>query len=178
MHVLNYRKRHLALILFCLASLLIISCKDSEKNEVRTGLEGKAMPEFTVLTLDSTTQIDIAKRSANKPYIIFSFAPWCPYCKTQTQELVENIQSLERVDIYMFSVSPIQELNAYAAKYGLKKYKNIILVQDPTYSFISYFNSSAVPYFAIIDSNNRLKKVFQGKSSIKSIKSAILGSSL
>lgn len=178
MRILIFRNKYMSCIIIFLTSLFVISCKDTGNSRVKTGLEGKPIPNFTVLALDSIMQINIAKRSANKSYVIFSFAPWCPYCKTQTQELIKNIQSLDNVDIYMLSVSPIQELNAYADKYELKKYKNIILVQDPTYSFISYFNNSAVPYFAIVDSANKLKYVIQGKSSIREIRKAVLGSNL
>lgn len=161
-------------ILVLLIYSLIVSCNDSDKNIVKTGLEGKSMPQFSVLALDKTTKIDMAKRSTNKPYVIFSFAPWCPYCKAQTEELVKKVKSFDNVDIYMLSVSSIPELASYAKRYELEKYKNITMVQDTGYNFITYFNTSAVPYFAIFDKNNKLKRVFEGKSSVESIQNELI----
>lgn len=144
------------------------------KPSVNTGFEGKPMPSFNLLLMDSLTKINTSAIPKGQPTVIFFLNPHCPYCRAQTEELKENIQSLSNIQFYMVSYYPFNDLKKYYDDYQLKKYPNIIFGQDYDVYFSNYYKTRAVPYIAIYDKDKYLKQVFIGKISTNLIKDIAL----
>lgn len=148
------------LIILLIAGLT--GCSD-QPSKIITGLEGKPLPAFNVLLMDSTTLLKIGDIRPGKPTVIFLFNPYCPYCKAQTEELVKNIKDLSGVRFYLISSYPFAQVKNFFSHYGLEKFPSVIVGQD--YSGFSevYYKAAAVPYIAIYDKDKRLKEVFVGR---------------
>lgn len=134
---------------------------------VKTGLEGKPLPSFELLLQDSTTHFNTDMIKQGQPFLLYSFATWCPFCKVQTEEMINNIEDFKGVNIYMITNSSFGELKKFREHFNLGKYDNITTGIDTHYYFAGYFNTNVVPYFAIYDKDKKLKRVLAGKSSIK-----------
>jgi peroxiredoxin len=137
-----------------------------------TGLEGKPLPQFTMLLTDSSSQINTSNITTGEPFILFYFSPNCPYCKAQTEELKEDIKDFGNTHIYFISTFPIHKIKKYEEQFGLSKYKNITTAQVNDSSFSKFYHASGVPYTVVYDKNKILKEVLLGKVSTSDIKSA------
>lgn len=136
---------------------------------VKTGLEGKPIPSFDLLLQDSVSHFNTEMIPSGKPFILYSFATWCPYCKAQTEELISEIKDFKNINIYMITTSTLSELRAFSVYFKLPQYKNIVAGIDTKFYFAGYFKTNIVPYFALYDKDKKLKQVLAGKSSVISI---------
>jgi peroxiredoxin len=137
----------------------------------KTGKEGKPMPEFSMLTTDSTILLtrDIPK---GKSVALFYFSPFCPYCKAQTKNIVDNIEKLKDIQFYFISSFPLSTVKAFYKSHELAKYKNIIAAVDTAHVFADYYEVTGVPYMAIYGKNKALNKSYMGKVYSNEIKKA------
>jgi thiol-disulfide isomerase/thioredoxin len=145
--------------------IIIIACLEGcfGAEPQKTGKEGKPLPQFSLLLTDSITWINTAQLPTGKPIAIYYFSPYCPYCKAQTEEIIEDMDKLKDINFYFISRFPMPTIKAFQKAYQLNKYANIITSMD-TSSFASdYFEISAVPYIAIYNKNKKLNKTFIGK---------------
>jgi peroxiredoxin len=128
----------------------------------KTGKEGKAIPEFSLLLTDSTTWLNIGKSKSQTPIVLFYFSPSCPYCKAQTKEIIEDIDKLKDIKFYFISSFPITFLKAYNKEYNLTRYPNITTGMDTAHTVSDYFEILGVPYIAIYGKDKKLKQSFMG----------------
>ncbi|OQP67791.1 TlpA family protein disulfide reductase [Niastella populi] len=133
-----------------------------KKPTLKTGHEGKTLPSMTLLLMDSSTHLDLKDVSSSQPIVLFYFSPICPYCRTLTNSLTEDIKKVSQLKIYMISSFPYEEIMKYYKEFKLNEYSNIIVGQDYQYSFSQYFKSPGVPCLAIYDRNKLLKEVLIG----------------
>lgn len=155
----------LFIIITCFAG-----CYGAEPHE--TGKEGKQLPAFSLLLTDSTTWLKTTQLSKGKPMVLFYFSPFCPYCKAQTEEIIEDMDKLKDIQFIFVSKFPMPDIKTYQKKYHLTKYPNIITALD-TSSFVSdYFEIPGVPYLAIYNKNKKLSKTYLGKTYSSQIKKA------
>jgi thiol-disulfide isomerase/thioredoxin len=152
---------------------LLGACYSRNAPETKTGLEGKPMPIIELTSVDSVTRFSTVDIPAGKPTILFSFEPWCPYCRAQTKSIIKNIQTLNDVNIYMISNSRHADLKKFYNEYKLNQYSNIKTGIDNKSTFNSYFKSSQIPFLAIYDKNKNLQEVLIGKNYISTIKNII-----
>jgi protein-disulfide isomerase len=148
-------------ILIPLLLTAISSCSNNP-SALKTDLEGKSLPSFNFLLMDSTTQMNTNSIPYGKPFVLFFFSPYCPYCRAQTEQMIADMNVLSNIQFYFLSPFPFAPVKKYYAHYGLKKYANIILGQDYKNYIGSYFNANEVPYMALYDKEKRLKKVYIG----------------
>ena len=148
------------LILFCIITCLA-SCFGAEPE--KTGLEGKPLPEFSLLITDSSTWVNTRNAPAGKPVVLFYFSPYCPHCRAQTKEIIEDIDKLKGIQFYFISAFPISVIKAYYKEYQLDKYPNITTGMDSVRSVSDYFEIPGVPYMAIYGKDKRLNHTFMGK---------------
>lgn len=146
----------------------------SRDDRIVTGYEGKPLPDFTVLKMDSITHINTASIPAGKPMVVFLFNPYCPYCRAQTEDIVKNAKKLQNVQVYMLSEFPFVTLKGYYEQYELRKHPNITLVQDYEAYFSRYYKATAVPFIAVYNKNKILKEVLLGNVGVEKIKNAVL----
>ena len=144
------------------------------KSPVKTGLEGKLLPSFNLLLMDSTTLFNTNDIPEGKPIVLYFFDPDCPYCRAQTEEIITNMKSFMNVRFYIFSSFPFQQIKMYSDHYQLEFYSNIKIGRDSEFFFLNYFKATGVPYVAIYSKTKRLKQVLIGKTSITEIKKIVL----
>lgn len=136
----------------------------------KTGKEGQPIPEFSVLLLDSTTWLNTHNIPKGKSFVLFYFSPFCPHCKEQTQEIVEEMDNLKDIQFYFISNFPIKTLKPYYKINELSKYPNIVTALDTSHLMANYFRSPGVPYMAIYNKDKKLNKTFLGKINGNQIK--------
>ena len=148
---------------FCLSSCF-------STPEIKTGLEGKPLPSFTLTFVDSLTHFNTANISTGKPIVLFCFAPYCPYCRAEMDDILSNIKYLNNIKFYIFTGSPLSDLKVFYNHFQLQKYSNITAGIDSSNYFAQYYKVTGVPYLAIYNPEKRLKQVLEGKVDIKLIK--------
>lgn len=151
------------LILF-LAIAVLVGCFDFEDPvSEKTGMEGKPLPEFSLLLTDSTTWINTRNIPSGKPTVLFYFSPTCPYCRAQTEEMIEDMDKLKSIQFYFITSNPLAGLKNFCKEFKLEKYKNIISGVDTGYFVSDYFKIEGVPYTAIFNKNKKLNRSYLGK---------------
>lgn len=148
----------ISLILFIIC---LIGCFG--QNPENTGLEGKSLPDFKLLLPDSTTYFNTSSISPGKPIVLFYFSPYCPYCRAQTKEIIEDIDKLKDIQFYFITSFPFTAMKNYYEKYQLGKYPNITIGLDSSHFVSDYFEMAGVPYLAIYGKDKKLNKAFMGK---------------
>ena len=159
-------------ILFYFLIASIYCCKN-EHVQIKTGLEGKLMPSFNLLLMDSTTKLNTQNIPVGESIVLFYFSPKCPYCKAQTEDLIEDIKSLKHIRFYLISNFPFEDIQKYCTRYHLEKYSNIIVASDYEMFFNQYFKAEGLPYLAIYDSDKKLKQVLLGQVKTNLIKNIL-----
>ena len=129
----------------------------------KTGKEGKPMPNFSLLMLDSTTWLHSKDISAGKPTILFYFSPYCPHCKAQTKWIIEKMDLLNNFQFYFISNFPLASIKEFHKEFQLEKYENITTGIDSAYFVSDYFEIPGFPYLAIYGKDKKLNKSFLGK---------------
>lgn len=151
-----------------IACILLTSCYGKEP--VKTGKEGKLLPDFSLLLMDSTSIFNTKDIPSGKPFVLFVFGPHCPYSKAQMQAMVDNMGELTNIHFYIFTLAPFNQVKQFADKYQLDKYANVTIGIDTSNIFGQYMSITGVPYLAVYDENKQLKKSFEGNVNIRLIK--------
>ena len=138
-----------------------------------TGFEGKPLPSFNMLKMDSITRLNTANLPEGKPMVIFLFSPYCPYCRAQTEDMIKDAKKLQNVQVYMLSAFPFSTIKGYYDQYHLDKYPNITVVQDYESYFENYYKAPGVPFISIYTKDKMLKEVLIGNVGVKNIKDAV-----
>jgi len=141
---------------------------------VVTGFEGKPLPVFNLLQMDSVTQLNTSNIPTGKPIVLFLFSPYCPYCRAQTEDMVKNVEKIKNIQVYMLSEFPFATLRDYYEQYHLAQYSNITVLQDYGAYFAKYYKVPGVPFIAVYNNDKILKEVLLGNVGVKSIKEAVL----
>jgi len=148
-------------ILFIIVFISLISCV-SKKNAITTGFEGKPLPSFNLLLMDSTTTINTNDIPKSAPIVLFFISPYCPYCKAQTKQILTDIKSLSNIHLYLITSLPYSDLKKFYEHFDLKKYPEITVGYDYTSFFGHYYKVNSVPYIAIFNRKKILRQVFTG----------------
>lgn len=148
-------------LILLLIIAMLVSCFGSEPQ--KTGLEGKPLPEFSMLLADSTTWLRARDIPGGKPIALFYFSPYCPYCKAQTKEIIDDMDKLKDIRFYFITSLPLSDLKPFYNEYQLQKYPNITAGVDTARVVSDYFEVAGVPYMAIYGNDKKLNKTFMGK---------------
>jgi len=156
---------------FKCALLLVMMSECANRNTYeKTGLEGKALPEFSMQLMDSVTNFNTKSVSYDKPVVIFLFSPYCPFCKAQTKDMIENMTSIKNIHFFMLSSYPFHAIKKFYMDYHLDKYSNITVGRDTALFFSNYIKAIGIPYLAIYGKDNHLKQGLLGRVSTDKIK--------
>jgi hypothetical protein len=150
-------KYHVIVSLF----ILILAC--NHKKAETTGLEGKPMPSFNLLLLDSVSQFNTNKIPDGKPIVLLYFGPSCAYSRAQIEEIATHSSTLKDIQFYLFTTWPFDDLKRFSNHYHLQDHSNIVIGLDYTNYFQDYYNAPGVPYMAIYGKDKLLRKTFLGK---------------
>jgi thiol-disulfide isomerase/thioredoxin len=157
-----------------LVILFICGCYGKEPPKVKTGKEGQLMPVIDLKLIDSNMHFSTNNIPKGKPSILFSFEPWCAFCKAQTKSILKNIESFKDVNLYFMTNSSYPEFKKFYDRFELQKYPGIKAGIDYQYIFAQYFKTTQVPYMAIYDKDRKLKQVLMGKNYVSVIRKAVL----
>jgi thiol-disulfide isomerase/thioredoxin len=130
----------------------------------KTGKEGKPLPEFSILLTDSTTWLHSRDIPANKPFALFLFSPYCPYCKAQTKKIIEDRDLLGGIHFYFISRFPLSEVKNYIGEYQLDKQPNITVGLDSANFVNDYLEVPGFPFMAVYGKNKKLNQAFLGNT--------------
>jgi len=147
------------ILLFLITCLAACFGKDPQK----TDLEGKPLPDFSLLLTDSANSVHTTNTPADKPVVLFYLSPHCPYCKAQTKEIIEDMPKLKDIQFYFISNFQLQDVKNFYKEFQLEKYPNIITGLDTAHAISDYFEISAIPYIAVYGKNKTLNNTFVGK---------------
>jgi thiol-disulfide isomerase/thioredoxin len=150
-------------------AFLLLLCACYGRKPDKTGLEGQPMPQLKFVALDSITQFSTTQIPTDKTTIFFSFEPWCPFCKAQTDEWVSKMDKFKNVDIYMLSSSRYSIIEEFKKHYKLSKFPNVHIFVDSSKSFRQYFNDSRIPFTAVYGPDKKLRQAFIGKTNVNLI---------
>ena len=153
-------------------TILLISC-EHQQSFLHTGLEGKPLPKFDILLMDSTTQYNTESIPTGSPIVFFFFNPHCPYCRKETQDVLDNIKYLSSIRFYWLSNYPFHQIKEYYDYYHIDNYKNIIVGQDSKIYFAKYYKATGVPYTAVFNKQKCLVKAVEGPITLKSLRRII-----
>ncbi len=124
----------------------------------------KTIPDFQILKTDSTWFTN-KQLPSNEPVVIVYFSPDCGHCQLTAQEFVKDMNKLKNVFFVWTSYHSVDEIKAFAKKYKLDRYKNVVLGRDPNYFLPSFYRVKFTPFMAIYGSNGKLMETFdQGTS--------------
>jgi hypothetical protein len=132
---------------------------------IKTGMEGRLLPSFNMLLVDSTTILNSDKIPTGKPLIVFGFDPKCKHCQAETADIVAKMDSLKDTRILYISPFPIDKMRVFYRHFKLQNYPNIIMGQDTTNTYLIEFKATAFPFTTVFDPKKRLKTVFAGQAS-------------
>jgi hypothetical protein len=127
----------------------------------KTGMEGRLLPAFDILLVDSVTHFNTANIPTGQPFIVIGFSPMCIHCQKETEDIIKHIQKFKGIQIYYVTYHPYSEMKAFYRYFHIAKYPNITIGVDLKDYFLSYFKAPGIPYIALFDSKKRLKQVYQ-----------------
>lgn len=148
-------------ISFIICGILVQNCTYPKPQ--LTGFEGKPLPSFNFLLMDSITRFNTNNIPIGKPTVLIYISPICPYCRAQTQEIIRDMKYFKNVQLYLLTNFPFNLLKDYYQNYNLNKFKNITVGYDFTSYLPNYFKIKSVPYIAIFNKQKLLKQIFVGK---------------
>ena len=123
-------------------------------------LKHPTLPAFMLQNPDSTSYFNMYDVRADRPTVLFFFAPDCDHCHITTKELLASMDSMKHADFYWFTYMPLTALRSFTAEHRLETYPNIHTGRDYTFFFMKFYGAKTVPYLVIYDKNKKLVKLY------------------
>jgi len=133
---------------------------------LKTGLEGRLLPSFSLLLVDSITKLNTGDITEGSPFVVIGFSPFCKHCQAETRDIIAHIKELKKTRIYYVTPSPFAEIKAFYHHFKLAQYPNITIGRDTANFFMPYFKVTGVPYTMVFDSKKRLRQVLLTEANI------------
>ncbi|WP_188937787.1 TlpA family protein disulfide reductase [Puia dinghuensis] len=154
--------------------LLTVLSGCHDPNKTITGLEGKPMPHFSIQLSDGITKLNTDSIPMGEPIVLFYFGPYCPYSRSQMQEMIDNMSSLQNIRFYLFTRASFQDMQVFYNYFHLQKYPNILVGVESSNVFNNYYNVPGAPYTAIYNTKKCLKQSLFGQSDVNVIRDIAL----
>lgn len=125
-------------------------------------------PPVKLLTTDSVyfTKEDLPKKT---PVLLMLFNPHCEHCQEKTRGILDQIDRFKKIRIIMTTTVPYDSMKAFARKYELSRYPNILVGRDIHYFLPGFFQISHLPFLAFYRKDRSLISVFEGAMPIPQI---------
>lgn len=129
------------------------------------------LPAFNIRMMDSVTIFNTYNIPSGKETILMLFAPDCKHCKETTTRMLNGMDTLRDVHIYMVTpVHSMADVRKFYKQHNLAEYKNIKLVGcDYEFFFHDFYGTSVVPDLALYDANRNLVRLFEGETTLGDI---------
>ncbi len=156
------KKTILLLSLFIVSSLFTFKLSAQSNIDPNAPfLKDKNIPRFTLnLTNGKNFSHNQIPKTRFTCFIIFS--PDCSHCQDEATELTKNADKFKNVFFIWNSYKEMNEIKAFASKYGLDKQSNVVVGRDPEFSIPVFFRPRMTPFVAIYDKGQFLKVYEQG----------------
>lgn len=129
--------------------------------------ERKAVSE-RVQFLPSTTWTSLnghhisVNETTKQGTILLFFTTTCPFCRTEIEDLINDIDRFIDTRIVLLSGEPQASLAEYATELGINGVGNIEVVVDEGHSLASHFGIERVPTTFVYSADGRLLDRFDG----------------
>ena len=135
-----------ALLVLVTAGFLLV--KISEKKRV---IDGRNVFTPLEISLSGNKTDTISGTPRENRFIIMFFDADCYYCHVETEALVENIELLEGIDIYMITANDPETVLQFEEKHGLANYPGIITGRVREETIVNGYGIRGVPSMLIYD---------------------------
>lgn len=119
-------------------------------------------PPIRLLKLDSTSYFSKEDVPKKTPVMLMLFNPQCEHCQHETEQILQHIDQFKKISIVMATSMSFDSMKAFAKKYELEKYPNIIVGQDIHYFLPTFFRIRSLPFLAFYNKKKELISVFEG----------------
>ena len=135
-------------------------------------LKNKAVPNFTLLSLDSIafTQTVLGKE---KSTIIMLFNPECEHCQEQLKLLLSLPEVAAKATLILTATETLQKIKIFYNKFQLQKYPWVVIGKDYKYFFGGFYQPKTIPVLAFYNKQQQLVYFNQGNVKKKAITEAI-----
>lgn len=118
------------------------------------------IPAFTVLKTDSLYTSDkvIPK---DKPVVIIYFSPECGHCQITADEFSKKMKDMRDIYFVWVSYYPLPEVKAFAKKFNLQQFTNLVIGRDENYAIPSYYRVKFTPFMAVYNKEHHLIQTYQ-----------------
>ena len=140
-----------ALLVLGAASFLLV--KIFEKKRV---IDGRNVFTTLEISLSGNKTYTISGTPRNNRFIIMFFDADCYYCHVETEALVENINLLEGVDIYMVTSNDPETVLQFEEQHRLANYPGIKTGRACEETILNGYGIRAVPSLLVYDEEGRL----------------------
>jgi uncharacterized membrane protein YphA (DoxX/SURF4 family) len=131
-------------------------------NKRKNGLDGSQIPSLNLLLADSITHLNTNDIASGKAIVIVGFSPTCPHCQAEISGIIAHIDKFKQTKIYFVTPFSFNAMTTLYKQLHLEKYSNITMGMDKKNGFLTFYQSTEVPYTAIYNSNKTLKAVIRG----------------
>lgn len=141
--------------------LLFFGCQLPPTNKHLQALT--PLPSFTLLSLDSSTLTNSTHLGRGGPIIFMYFSPDCEHCQRMTSLILHQLNNFCNSKIYMVTSEPTDETKKFVLAFHLNGLSNVLVMKDYHYSFFDAFLPHEIPFFAIYDSQQKLRRIYEGE---------------
>jgi thiol-disulfide isomerase/thioredoxin len=158
-------------ILF-IAILFFSTAAFSQYDTTAPYLKSKALPDFSLLSLDSVA-FNQNVLVENKNTIIMLFNPGCEHCQQQMQLLLTIPEVTQSTNLILTSTETLDKIKAFYQKFQLDKYPRIHIGKDHKYFFGGFYQPKTIPVLAFYNAQKQLVYFNQGNVKKKQIVDAL-----
>ena len=97
------------------------------------------------------------------------FSPECDHCKHETEEIINNIDALKKVQIIMSTTLPFDKMLTFYNSYDLKRFDNIIVGKDVGYMLPVFYEIRQLPFLAFYNKRKELISVSPSQMPVNKI---------
>ena len=162
-------KAYRFIILFLISILPVCAFAQTPTDTIPPYRKHPTLPAFNILLMDSSKTFNTFNIKEGKSTLLIMFSPECDHCQKMMDEMVQKMDSLSQVNIYLTTFMNLTSLRTFYDKMGLSKYKNITPGKDYTYFFMDFYKTKFVPFVVVYDKKKKLVKSFEGTVKVSDI---------
>lgn len=156
-------------ILVALAALFLYKSyvKNERQVEIPPSEASSDLPWLPLIAPDSTQYM--AKSIRGKAVLIL-FQPDCDHCQREAVQIQENLHAFHDYNLYFISDASLDQLEKFAQAYKLGGKGNVHFAHTSVNYILNTYGPVASPSLYIYSEKGKLKKAFNGETSIEEIR--------